>query len=191
MKKRSSPAAVRPPIYHLSAPMASRNPSLLLSDPRRAVGWWWPLALLFWIGMPAERVGDDEYEGERPLLAGGDEGPAAAADDEAADAADAAAAAAAAVAVGDDDDDAAPLGVLTLACWWLWWCLLGCWAEEPWIEGPCWRKAAMKEDRKKGRCEGMMGVVRVCICLSVLPLFACSFVCDVCAREWRDVEMRI
>ena len=35
LKKRSSPPAVRPPMYHLSAPLASRNPSLELSLPRR------------------------------------------------------------------------------------------------------------------------------------------------------------
>ena len=35
LKKRSSPPAVRPPMYHLSAPRASRKPSLLLSLPRR------------------------------------------------------------------------------------------------------------------------------------------------------------
>lgn len=34
-------------------------------------------------------------------------------------------------------------------------CLFGCWAED-WMEGPCWRKAAMKEERKKGRCEGIV-----------------------------------
>lgn len=33
LKNFSSPAAVLPPIYHLSAPSASRKPSLLLSLP--------------------------------------------------------------------------------------------------------------------------------------------------------------
>lgn len=33
LKNFSSPAAVLPPIYHLSAPRASRKPSLLLSLP--------------------------------------------------------------------------------------------------------------------------------------------------------------
>ncbi|KAG5971353.1 hypothetical protein E4U58_007646 [Claviceps cyperi] len=33
-KNLSSPPAVLPPIYHFSAPRASRNPSLLLSLPR-------------------------------------------------------------------------------------------------------------------------------------------------------------
>ena len=51
LKNFSSPVAVRPPMYSLSAPRASRNPSLLLSLPlRRAVcvcgigigaPWWW------------------------------------------------------------------------------------------------------------------------------------------------------
>ncbi|KAG6240946.1 hypothetical protein E4U25_007140 [Claviceps purpurea] len=34
LKNLSSPPAVLPPIYHFSAPRASRNPSLLLSLPR-------------------------------------------------------------------------------------------------------------------------------------------------------------
>jgi len=29
-------------------------------------------------------------------------------------------------------------------------CLLGC-CEEAWMEGDCWRKAAIKEERKYGR----------------------------------------
>lgn len=35
LKNFSSPAAVLPPMYHLSAPRTSRKPSLLLSLPRR------------------------------------------------------------------------------------------------------------------------------------------------------------
>lgn len=111
LKKRSSPPAVRPPMYHLSAPSASLKPSLLLSLPRRRA----PEG--FGIGMPFTA------EGERPVVwafcgVGEDEGVMLAA-----------AAAAAAVAdmargeddeVGDvdvDDDDA----VWAWAWWWLWW----------------------------------------------------------------------
>ena len=32
-------------------------------------------------------------------------------------------------------------------------CLACCWLV--WREGPCWRKAEMKEERKYGRCEGI------------------------------------
>jgi hypothetical protein len=35
LKNRSSPAAVRPPMYHFSWPITSRNPSDELSEPRR------------------------------------------------------------------------------------------------------------------------------------------------------------
>lgn len=38
LKYFSSPAAVRPPIYHLSDPLTSLKPSLLLSLPRRRLG---------------------------------------------------------------------------------------------------------------------------------------------------------
>lgn len=63
---------------------------------------------------------------------------------------DAVAAAAAALLldgpVGDDDGGWAVAVVV---------CLFGC-CVEGWMEGPCWRNAEMKEDRKKGRCEGML-----------------------------------
>ena len=48
------------------------------------------------------------------------------------------------------DDEDVGWGVAVVVC------LFGCWVEG-WMEGPCWRKAEMKEERKKGRWEGILG----------------------------------
>jgi hypothetical protein len=52
------------------------------------------------------------------------------------------------VVVNDDDEDVAwPVAVVV--------CLFGCWVGV-WMEGPCCRKAERNEERKKGRCEGIV-----------------------------------
>jgi len=53
------------------------------------------------------------------------------------------------VVVNDDDEDVAWLVAVVV-------CLFGCWVGV-WMEGPCCRKAERKEERKKGRCEGIVG----------------------------------
>lgn len=78
LKNFSSPPAVLPPIYHLSAPIASLKPSLLLSLPRRR-----PDAEGFGIGIEAALLPRGEWidtlgGGER-LFAWADDAAAAAA----------------------------------------------------------------------------------------------------------------
>jgi hypothetical protein len=86
----------------------------------------------------------------------GAEAAAAAADVDAVAAVDevaADAAAAAALGVFDVDDAVCLFGCCGEG--------VGCMAEA----GPCWRKAAKKEERKKGRCEGIVGESRVYVCV--------------------------
>lgn len=66
--------------------------------------------------------------------------------------------AAAAADVDIERADAAEGDVLDGEGWVV--CLFGCWVEAPALgrDGVCWRKAAKKVERKKGRWEDMLGV---------------------------------
>jgi hypothetical protein len=134
LKNFSSPAAVRPPIYHLSAPNTSRKPSLLLSLPRRRP------PCVPGMGIPRGECSGSWLAIVLPAcLAGGVPvalGPPVPVD----------------MARGPDAADAAAAAVEVVAC------LFACWVER--AAGGCWRKAAKKVERKKGRCEGMVSWLR-------------------------------
>lgn len=63
LKNFSSPPGVRPPIYHLSAPITSRKPSLLLSLPRRPDDPGMGMAVLL--------AGDVDVDGDEVVFRGG------------------------------------------------------------------------------------------------------------------------
>lgn len=130
LKYLSSPVAVRPPMYHFSAPLASLNPSLLLSLPLRLCDpdpdpagpialrgestpgdrgccvWGWGIVL----GCDGAVDGPGEVEGPEALV----------------------------VVVCVEEDEV----------------LFGCWCE-----GRCWRMEEKKLERKKGRWEDIFGML--------------------------------
>ncbi|KAI0141829.1 hypothetical protein GGR57DRAFT_397462 [Xylariaceae sp. FL1272] len=126
LKNFSSPPAVRPPMYHLSAPMTSLKPSELLSLPRRrpapapgiGIPWRGECKGSWFITLPLRE--DVLVDWEEEEICRADEGV---------------------------------LLEVDVVCV----CLLG-WAEAD-MEGGCCRKAARKEERKKGRCDDGILVV--------------------------------
>jgi hypothetical protein len=85
----------------------------------------------------------------------------------------AAAAAAAAAAEVMERGVAVEVGWLGWVAWVV--CLFGCWVEAPAAaalerEEGFWRKAAKKVERKKGRCEGMLGVIALVAAFSGMGL---------------------
>ncbi len=193
MKKRSSPPAVRPPMYHFSPPRTSRKPSLLLSLPLRlppapdpdppGIGippcvrdgcrGTWPcwFCCCDWYGEAAVDDADADADAEGEEAGSDDDGEVWAG-----------------VVPADEDRERDPEAGLPGCCdAWPWlcevWCLFGCddaaaaaaaaavaaaAAAEMDDAGCCCRKAARKEERKKGRCEEVIfGSVRFGGCAGV------------------------